>query len=104
VTSANTRFCDLSVEARDPSGQRFLPSDFVLKTHLTNRYGKQFLPEDMTIQDWGITYDELEPFYDALNACGGTVMPSASAQSGFSAVSGLSSRVSERRVRVTSGI
>ena len=43
---------------------RFLPSDFVLKTHLTERYGASFLPEDMTIQDWGITYDELEPFYD----------------------------------------
>src|ERR1700751_3551526 len=43
---------------------RFLPSDFVLKTHLTERYGASFLPEDMTIQDWGITYDELEPSYD----------------------------------------
>ena len=32
---------------------RFLPSDFVLKTHLTERYGASFLPEDMTIQDWG---------------------------------------------------
>ena len=30
---------------------RFLPSDFVLKTHLTQRYGAKFLPEDMTIQD-----------------------------------------------------
>ena len=28
------------------------------------RYGKSFIPEDMTIQDWGITYDELEPYYD----------------------------------------
>ena len=40
---------------------RFLPSDFVLKTHLTQRYGAKFLPEDMTIQDYGVTYDELEP-------------------------------------------
>src|SRR6202162_391109 len=43
---------------------RFLPSDFVLKTHLTQRYGAKFLPEDMTIQDWGVTYDELEPHFD----------------------------------------
>src|SRR6476661_7981773 len=43
---------------------RFLPSDFVLKTHLTERYGAAFLPPDMTIQDWGVTYDELEPHYD----------------------------------------
>ena len=27
------------------------------------RYGKQKLPEDHSIQDWGITYDELEPYY-----------------------------------------
>ena len=29
---------------------RFLPSDFVLRTHLTQRYGASFLPADMTIQ------------------------------------------------------
>jgi gluconate 2-dehydrogenase alpha chain len=51
---------------------RFLPSDFVLKTHLTERYGKDFLPEDMTIQDWGITYDELEPHYDRFEYLCGT--------------------------------
>jgi gluconate 2-dehydrogenase alpha chain len=51
---------------------RFLPSDFVLKTHLTERYGATFLPEDMTIQDWGITYDELEPFYDRFEYLCGT--------------------------------
>ena len=44
---------------------RFLPSDFVLRTHLTERYGASFLPDDMTIQDWGVTYDDLEPHYDA---------------------------------------
>jgi hypothetical protein len=43
---------------------RSLASDFVLKGHLTERYGNGFLPEDMTIQDRGITYDELEPHYD----------------------------------------
>jgi gluconate 2-dehydrogenase alpha chain len=31
---------------------RFLPSDFVLKTHLTQRYGEKFIPQDCTIQDW----------------------------------------------------
>jgi len=43
---------------------RFLPSDFTLKTHLVQRYGAGFLPKDITISDWGVTYDELEPFYD----------------------------------------
>src|SRR5437868_8746974 len=51
---------------------RFLPSDFVLKTHLTQRYGASFLPEHMTIQDWGVTYDELEPHYDAFEYICGT--------------------------------
>lgn len=43
---------------------RFLPTDFKLRSHLEERYGKNFLPGDMTIQDWGVSYDELEPFYD----------------------------------------
>jgi len=51
---------------------RFLPSDFVLKTHLTQRYGAAFLPADMTIQDWGVTYDDLEPHYDAFEYLCGT--------------------------------
>ncbi|MBC8035985.1 MAG: GMC family oxidoreductase [Rhizobiales bacterium] len=41
---------------------RFLPSDFVARSHNEERYGP--LPETMTVQDWGVTYDELEPYYD----------------------------------------
>src|SRR6201989_942589 len=51
---------------------RVLPSDFGLKRHPTARYGASFLPQDMTIQDWGITYDELEPFYDRFEYLCGT--------------------------------
>jgi gluconate 2-dehydrogenase alpha chain len=51
---------------------RFLPSDFVLRTHLTERYGAAALPEDMTIQDWGVTYDDLEPHYDQFEYLCGT--------------------------------
>ena len=51
---------------------RFLPTDFQLRSHLTERYGKNFLPEDMTIQDWGVTYDELEPYYDRFEYLCGT--------------------------------
>ncbi len=43
---------------------RFDPTDFVLNTHLAKRYGKAAVPEDMTNQDWGVTYDELEASYD----------------------------------------
>jgi gluconate 2-dehydrogenase alpha chain len=41
---------------------RFLPSDFVAASHNTERYGS--LPEGMTVQDYGVTYDELEPHFD----------------------------------------
>jgi gluconate 2-dehydrogenase alpha chain len=51
---------------------RFAPSDFVVKSHLTQRYGAGFLPADMTIQDWGVTYAELEPHYDRFEYLCGT--------------------------------
>jgi len=43
---------------------RFLPTDFELRSHTTQRYGARFIPGDMTIQDWGVTYAQLEPYYD----------------------------------------
>jgi len=50
---------------------RFLPTDFVLKSHLESRYGKGFIPSDLSVQDWGITFDELEPYYDKFDKlCG----------------------------------
>ncbi len=51
---------------------RFTPSEFVLKTHLTQRYGAKAIPEDTTIQDWGVTYDDLEPHYDRFEKLCGT--------------------------------
>ena len=43
---------------------RFMPTDFKMRSHCEQRYGKKFLPDDMTIQDWPLTYDDLEPYYD----------------------------------------
>jgi gluconate 2-dehydrogenase alpha chain len=43
---------------------RHLPSDFRIRSHLTERYGASFIPAELSIQDWGVTYDEMEPFYD----------------------------------------
>ena len=51
---------------------RFLPTDFTARSHLTQRYGEKFLPEDMTIQDWGVTFDDLEPHYDDFEYLCGT--------------------------------
>jgi len=43
---------------------RFHPRDFTMYTSTVDRYGASAIPEGMSIQDWGITYDELEPYYD----------------------------------------
>jgi len=43
---------------------RWTDMEFKIKSNYVERYGKKFIPEDMTIQDWGITYAELEPYYD----------------------------------------
>ena len=50
---------------------RFLPTDFRIKSALTEKYGAKAIPDTMTIQDWPISYDELEPFYDRFDKlCG----------------------------------
>jgi len=46
---------------------RFLPYDFEIRSKTIERYGKNKIPPEMTIQDWGITYDELEPYYDTFD-------------------------------------
>jgi len=43
---------------------RFLPYDFEIRSKTIEKYGKNKIPANMTIQDWGITYDEIEPYYD----------------------------------------
>jgi gluconate 2-dehydrogenase alpha chain len=43
---------------------RLLPSDHNLRTHLQNRYGRNAVPAEMTIEDYPVSYDELEPHYD----------------------------------------
>jgi gluconate 2-dehydrogenase alpha chain len=43
---------------------RWTDMEFKVRSMYEERYGKNFIPEDMTIQDWGISYDELEPYYD----------------------------------------
>ena len=50
---------------------RFLPYDFEIKTKTIEKYGKNKIKKDYQIQDWGITYDELEPYYDKFEkTCG----------------------------------
>ncbi len=46
---------------------RFYPSDFQYRTHHIDRYGVDRLPAGNRIQDWPVTYDELEKYYDAVD-------------------------------------
>src|SRR5690606_32145859 len=43
---------------------RFLPYDFEIKTMTEQKYGADKLGPEYQLQDWGITYDELEPYFD----------------------------------------
>ncbi len=43
---------------------RNLPEELEMKTRYTERYGKKFVPDDMLLQDHGVTYADLEPYYD----------------------------------------
>ncbi|OCA82017.1 GMC family oxidoreductase [Pseudobacillus wudalianchiensis] len=43
---------------------RFLPYDFQIRTMTEKKYGKNKIGADYLIQDWGITYDQLEPYFD----------------------------------------
>jgi len=50
---------------------RFLPTDFRIRSVLTERYGAKSIPDEMTIADWPVSYDELEPHYDRFDKlCG----------------------------------
>jgi gluconate 2-dehydrogenase alpha chain len=51
---------------------RFQASDFQLASRTRESYGKNFLDADLTIQDWGVTYDDLEPHYDRFEYLLGT--------------------------------
>jgi len=51
---------------------RFQDSDFQMRSRVNDRYGKDFLPADVTVQDWGVTAAELEPFYDRFEYLLGT--------------------------------
>ena len=42
---------------------RFMPDCFELHTRTVEKYGAKRLPPDHSIQDWGITWREIEPYY-----------------------------------------
>jgi Choline dehydrogenase and related flavoproteins len=42
---------------------RFNEIEFQLRSAMEQRYGKKFIDPDLAIQDWGITWGEVEPHY-----------------------------------------
>lgn len=50
---------------------RFLPDDFRIRSHMIERYGAGIMPEGNQIQDWPVSYDELEPHYDRFEQVAG---------------------------------
>jgi gluconate 2-dehydrogenase alpha chain len=51
---------------------RVLPEELRLRSHVTERYGRRFIPEGMNLQDFGVSYDELEPHFDRFERVCGT--------------------------------
>jgi gluconate 2-dehydrogenase alpha chain len=50
---------------------RFNAVDFQLRSTMEERYGKKFVSPDLAIQDWGVTWEEIEPSYAAFERlCG----------------------------------
>ena len=43
---------------------RYWPYDFEIRSKTIERYGEDKIPKDMNLQDWGITYEEMEKYYD----------------------------------------
>lgn len=43
---------------------RWLPWDHQARTRTVERYGRQIIPAEMSLQDWPVSYAELEPYYD----------------------------------------
>lgn len=43
---------------------RFREADFRMKSAIAERFGAEALPEGSTLEDWPISYADLEPYYD----------------------------------------
>jgi gluconate 2-dehydrogenase alpha chain len=50
---------------------RWNDSEFKIRSRYEEKYGKKYIPEDMTIQDWGVGYAELEKYYDKFEKVAG---------------------------------
>ena len=45
---------------------RLKPWDFKTRSEIVTRYGASAIPRGSTLEDWPLSYDELEPYYDRI--------------------------------------
>jgi gluconate 2-dehydrogenase alpha chain len=55
--------------------RRFHPYHHKFRSHVLERWGEMALPEDTTLVDWPVSYDELEPYYALLDELIGIAGP-----------------------------
>ena len=55
--------------------RRFHPYHHKFRSHVLERWGEKALPEDNTLVDWPVSYDELEPYYALLDELIGIAGP-----------------------------
>ncbi|MGI4881095.1 MAG: GMC family oxidoreductase [Janthinobacterium lividum] len=51
---------------------RVMPDELNIPKHYGEKYGKKIFSPDMTLQDWGVTYQDLEPYFDRFEYVIGT--------------------------------
>ena len=55
--------------------RRFHPYHHRFRSHVLDRWGEKALPEDTTLVDWPVSYDDLEPYYALLDELIGIAGP-----------------------------
>ena len=47
--------------------RRFHPHHFRFRSHILDRWGASVIPDDCTVADWPVSYDDLEPYFTKLD-------------------------------------
>lgn len=50
----------------DGNSWRFSPWDFKVRSEVIRRYGAGAIPKGSTVEDWPLSYEDLEPYYDTV--------------------------------------
>ncbi|MGQ8819448.1 hypothetical protein [Serratia sp. NA_13] len=68
------------IQSANPKPMHALPSEVRLHTTLNEKYAAKWIPEDMTLQDYPLSYQELEPYFDKFEKVCSTAGKSAAAE------------------------